>query len=331
VSSLRFTFYVIISLETVIQFNFMDQFLAQLPQTIINGLTLGSVYALIALGYSMVYGVLRLLNFAHGDVYMVGAYIGYGVLLVLLPASGALLPTFLIILVMLLLAMIGAGILGVAIERFAYRPLRKAPRIAPLISALGVSFVLQNLIQLTISPRPLSYGSGTLISTDSGITLADTRIHTARLLVVGVTLALMLGLTYFVRSTRLGRAMRAVSMDLDAAAMMGVNVDQVIAVTFLIGSALAGGAGVLVGIVFFSIQHTMGFLAGLKGFTASVVGGIGNIPGAVLGGLLIGMAEAFASVYISVTFKDAIAFTILVIVLLIRPSGLLGRAVLQKV
>lgn len=309
----------------------MDQFLAQLPQTIINGLTLGSVYALIALGYSMVYGVLRLLNFAHGDVYMIGAYIGYAVLVVLLPASGALLPTFLIILVMLLLAMIGTGILGVAIERFAYRPLRNAPRIAPLISALGVSFVLQNLIQLTISPRPLSYGSGTLIATDAGITLGDTRIHAARLLVVGVTLVLMLALTYFVRSTRLGRAMRAVSMDLDAAAMMGVNVDQVIAVTFLIGSALAGGAGVLVGIVFFSIQHTMGFLAGLKGFTASVVGGIGNIPGAVLGGLLIGLAEAFASVYISVTFKDAIAFLILVIVLLIKPSGLLGRATVQKV
>jgi branched-chain amino acid transport system permease protein len=209
--------------------------------------------------------------------------------------------------------------------------LRNAPRIAPLISALGVSFILQNLIQLTVSPRPLSYGSGTLIPVDAGITLGDTRIHMARVLVIGTTVLLMIALTYIVRGTRIGRAMRAVAIDLDAAAMMGVDVDRVIVVTFLIGSALAGGAGVLVGIVFLSIQHTMGFLAGLKGFTASVVGGIGNIPGAVLGGLLIGMAEAFASVYISVTFKDAIAFVILVIVLLIKPSGLLGRAVAQKV
>lgn len=310
----------------------MDQFLAQLPQTIVNGLTLGSVYALIALGYSMVYGILKLLNFAHGDVYMIGAYIGYAVLIVLLPASGPLLPIPAIILLMFLFAMVGCSVLGVAIERFAYRPLRNAPRIAPLISALGVSFVLQNFIQLTVSPRPLSYGSGTLIPVDAGITFpGDLRVHTARLLVVGVTLVLMVGLTYFIRNTKWGRAMRAVAMDIDAAAMMGVDVDRVILITFVIGSALAGVAGVLVGIVFFSIQHTMGFLAGLKGFTASVVGGIGSIPGAVAGGLLIGMAEAFASVYISVTFKDAIAFLVLVVVLLIRPGGLFGRTLAQKV
>lgn len=309
----------------------MEQFFAQLPQTIVNGLTLGSVYALIALGYSMVYGILKLLNFAHGDVYMVGAYIGYGVLILLIPASGPLLPIPIIVLLMLLAAMLGCALLGITIERFAYRPLRNAPRIAPLISALGVSFFLQNLIQLTVSPRPLSYGSGTLIPIDSGLSIGDLRIHTSRLLLIGITIVLMLALTYFVRSTRLGRAMRAVSMDIDAAAMMGVNVDRVVLVTFLIGSALAGGAGVLVGIVFLSIQHTMGFLAGIKGFTASVVGGIGSIPGAVVGGLLIGMAEAFASVYISVTFKDAIAFAILVIVLLVKPSGLLGRVVAQKV
>lgn len=312
--------------------HFMDQFLAQLPQTVINGLTLGSVYALIALGYSMVYGILKLLNFAHGDVYMIGAYVGYAVLIILMPAAGPLLPIPLIILLMFLLAMIGCAILGVAIERFAYRPLRNAPRIAPLISALGVSFILQNLIQLTVSPRPLSYGSGTLIPVDSGLPLsADLRIHTSRLLVIGTTIVLMVALTYFIRNTKWGRAMRAVAIDIDAAAMMGVDVDRVIVITFMIGSALAGAAGVLVGIVFFSIQHTMGFLAGLKGFTASVVGGIGNIPGAVAGGLLIGMAEAFASVYISVTFKDAIAFVVLVVVLLIRPSGLLGRVIAQKV
>jgi branched-chain amino acid transport system permease protein len=309
----------------------MDQLLAQLPQTIVNGLTLGSVYALIALGYSMVYGILKLLNFAHGDVYMIGAYIGYGVLALLIPASGPLVPLPVVILLMLLCAMVGCALIGFIIERFAYRPLRNAPRIAPLISALGVSFILQNLVQLIISPRPLSYGSGTLIAVDSGVGLGDLRVHTSRLLVLGVTVILMLALTYFVRSTKLGRAMRAVAMDIEAAAMMGVNVDRVILVTFLIGSALAGVAGVLVGIVFFSIQHTMGFLAGLKGFTASVVGGIGNIPGAVIGGLLLGMAEAFASVYISVTFKDVIAFVLLVIVLLLKPSGLLGRSLAQKV
>ena len=309
----------------------MEQLLAQIPQTIVNGLTLGSVYALIALGYSMVYGILKLLNFAHGDVYMIGAYIGYGVLIMLLPASGPLLPIPVIILLMFLFAMVGCAVLGVAIERFAYRPLRNAPRIAPLISALGVSFFLQNIIQLTISPRPLSYGSGTLIPVDSGINIGDLRVHTARLLMVGTTLVLMLILTFLIRSTKIGRAMRAVAMDIDAAGMMGVDVDRVIVATFIIGSALAGVGGVLFGVVFFSINHTMGFLAGLKGFTASVVGGIGNIPGAVVGGLLIGMAEAFASVYISVTFKDAVAFVLLVIVLLIKPSGLLGRAVAQKV
>jgi branched-chain amino acid transport system permease protein len=310
----------------------MDQFLAQLPQTVINGLTLGSVYALIALGYSMVYGILKLLNFAHGDVYMIGAYIGYAVLILLMPASGPLLPIPIIILAMLILAMTGCALLGVTIERFAYRPLRNAPRIAPLISALGVSFILQNLVQLTISPRPLSYGSGTLIPVDSGLNLGpDLRIHTSRLLVIGTTILLMIGLTYFIRSTRWGRAMRAVAMDIDAAAMMGVDVDRVIVITFILGSALAGVAGVLVGIVFFSIQHTMGFLAGLKGFTASVVGGIGHVPGAVAGGLLIGMAEALASVYISVTFKDAVAFVVLVAVLLVRPGGLVGRRLTQKV
>lgn len=309
----------------------MAEFLDLLPRTVLNGLTLGSMYALIALGYTMVYGILKLLNFAHGDVYMVGAYLGYGMILLLVPPTGPVLPRPLIILIMLIVAMAGTSILGVAIERFAYRPLRNAPRIAPLISALGVSFVLQNLVQLVVSPRPLSYGSGTVLPVGAGVTIAGFDISAARLLVILTTIVLMGGLTYFVRATRLGRAMRAVSMDHDAAAMMGVDVDRVVAVTFVIGSALAGAAGVMVGIVFLSISHTMGFLAGLKGFTASVVGGIGNIPGAVLGGLLIGLAESMASVYISITFKEAVAFVILVAVLLIRPSGILGAQIEEKV
>ncbi|MFN8490036.1 MAG: branched-chain amino acid ABC transporter permease [Caldilineaceae bacterium] len=309
----------------------MNHFLSLLPQTLINGLTLGSVYALIALGYSMVYGILRLLNFAHGDIYMIGAYLGYGVLLLTFSDERALLPTALIIIMMLVVAMVGAGIVSVAVERFAYRPLRYAPHIAPLISALGVSFILQNMVQITAGPRPFNYGSGKLIPTTAVLEIGDLKIHYARLLVIGAALLLMLALTYFVQNTRLGRAMRAVSMDLDAAEMMGVNVNQVVVATFFIGAALAGSAGVLVGIVFFSIRHTMGFQAGLKGFTAAVLGGIGSMPGAALGGILLGLVEAFASVYISATFVDAIAFLLLVVILLVRPSGLLGRAVVQKV
>ncbi len=309
----------------------MSYFFSLLPQTLINGLTLGSVYALIALGYSMVYGILRLLNFAHGDIYMIGAYLGYGVILLTFSNEQALLPTALIIVIMLVVAMVGAGIVSIAVERFAYRPLRYAPRIAPLISALGVSFILQNLVQITVGPRPLSYGSGTLIPTAAILEIGSLKIHYARILVIGAAFVLMLALTWFVQRTRLGRAMRAVSMDLDAAEMMGVNVNQVIIATFFIGAALAGAAGVLVGIVFFSIRHTMGFQAGLKGFTAAVLGGIGSMPGAALGGLVLGLVEAFASVYISATFVDAIAFLLLVVVLLVRPSGLLGRAVVQKV
>jgi branched-chain amino acid transport system permease protein len=309
----------------------MDSFLSLLPQTLLNGLTLGSVYALIALGYSMVYGILRLLNFAHGDIYMIGAYLGYGVFVMAFADGESLLPAAAVIVLMLVVAMVGAGAVSVAVERFAYRPLRYAPRIAPLISALGVSFILQNLVQITVSPRPLSYGSGTLIPSDAIFMLGDLRVHGSRILVIGTAVVLMLALTYFVQRTRLGRAMRAVSTDLDAAQMMGVDVNRVVMATFFIGAVLAGAAGVLVGVVFFSIRHTMGFVAGLKGFTAAVLGGIGSIPGAVLGGLIIGMAEAFTSVYISATYKDAVAFIILVLILIIRPSGLMGKPLVQKV
>jgi len=309
----------------------MENFLQLFPQTLVNGITLGSVYALIALGYSMVYGILKLLNFAHGDIYMIGAYLGYGAFVLSFTEEGALIPTALIIVIMLIVAMVGAGVVSVAVERFAYRPLRQAPRIAPLISALGVSFILQNMVQITVSPRPLSYGSGTLIPANAMLNVAGLPVHFSRILVIGATLLMMLGLAYFVRGTRLGRAMRAVSMDLDGAEMMGVDVNQVILATFFIGATLAGAGGVLVGIYLFSIRHTMGFLAGLKGFTAAVLGGIGSIPGAAVGGLLLGLAEAFGSVYISPTFKDAIAFVILLIVLLIRPTGLMGQRIVQKV
>jgi branched-chain amino acid transport system permease protein len=309
----------------------MEVFLQTLPQQLVNGLTLGSVYALIALGYSMVYGVLRLLNFAHGDVYMIGAFIGYFVMTALLPESGPAAFPVGVILLMLAAAMIGCGILGVVIENFAYRPLRNAPRIAPLISALGVSFFIQNAIQLTLGAEFRNYSTEKLIPPGLGIEIGDARLSATRALVIGSAIVLMIVLQYVVKNTRLGKAMRAVSIDREAAAMMGVNVDRVIVFTFFVGSALAGAAGVLTGMVFVRVWHFMGFAAGLKGFTAAVLGGIGNIPGAMLGGLILGLVETFAVGFVSSTYKDVIAFVVLVIVLLLRPRGLLGAKIPQKV
>jgi branched-chain amino acid transport system permease protein len=304
--------------------------------------TLGSLYALIALGYSMVYGILKLLNFAHGDVYMIGAFIGYGVLSLFggpLSPNIALIP---LIVLMFLAAMVGAGFLGVAIERFAYRPLREAPRIAPLISALGVSFFLQNSALLLFGAEFRSYNSfllgsdhpdrfepGPLI--DPVFVVAGVNIQLVQVLVVVTTALLMVALTLLVARTRIGKAMRATSYDREAAAMMGINVDRVIASTFFIGSVLAGAAGVMFGLLFSQVFHLMGFLAGLKGFTAAVVGGIGSIPGAMLGGLVVGLAEAFAAGYLGGQWADITVFGILIAVLLVRPSGLLGTRAIKKV
>jgi branched-chain amino acid transport system permease protein len=302
-----------------------------LTQQIVNGLTLGSVYALIALGYSMVYGILKLLNFAHGEVYMVGAFIGYGVLTVLGGAADPAIAVPLLVVAMFLAAMLGCGLLGVVIERFAYRPLRDAPRIAPLISALGVSFFLQSSALLLFTARFRSYNTPKLISFQTGLDVGPLRISLVRILVICTAVALMAALSLLVGRSRLGRAIRATAFDREAAAMMGVDVDRVIVATFFIGSALAGAGGVMFGLVFSNVYHLMGFTAGLKGFTAAVVGGIGSVPGAMLGGLLIGLAEAFSAGYLSSTFQDLIVFLILVAVMLVRPRGLLGAAVLDKV
>ena len=309
----------------------MEQFLSQLPQQLLNGLTLGSVYALIALGYSMVYGILQLLNFAHGDVYMIGAFIGFGVMTAFLPEAGPLLPSAFIIILMFLAAMLGCGLLGIGIEWFAYRPLRNSPRLAPLISALGMSILIQNAVQLTLTASYRVYRTDKLIPLEAGIDLGPARLSAVRALVIVSAIVLMVVLTYLVRRTQFGRAMRAVALDREAAAMMGVNVDRIIVLTFFLGSALAGAAGVLNGLVFTRVWHTMGFSAGLKGFTAAVVGGIGNIPGAMLGGLVLGLVEAFAIGFISPTFKESITFFALILFLLIRPRGLLGAPVMQKV
>jgi branched-chain amino acid transport system permease protein len=302
---------------------------------LVAGVTHGSVYALIALGYSMVYGILKLLNFAHGDIYMVGAFIGYGILTVFGGPLALSVNVVLLLFLMFLCAMLGGGVLGVAIERFAYRRLRNAPRIAPLITALGVAFFLENSAQLVLGAQYQSYNSFSWTNTAialEGFTLpADARISYAQVIVIAGTLVLMVALTWFVQRTQTGKAMRATSFDREAAAMMGIDVDRVIVITFFIGSALAGAAGVFNCIAYQQLQAYMGFQAGLFAFTAAVVGGIGNLPGAVLGGLLIGLAEAFATGYLSSTFQQAIVFAILIVVMLVRPSGLLGRAAVQKV
>ena len=300
-------------------------------QQLVNGFTLGSVYALIALGYTMVYGILKLLNFAHGEVYMIGAFIGYGVLISLGGPDNPIVPVAVLIPLMFLAAMIGSGLLGVTIERFAYRPLRNSPRIAPLISAIGVSFFLQATALLLFTSRFRSYETAKLVSPSTGIDVGPLRISLIRILVIVSAFVLMILLTLLVNRTKLGKAMRATSSDREAAEMMGINVNRVIVATFFIGSLLAGAGGVMVGLVFGQIFHLMGFLAGLKGFTAAVVGGIGSIPGAMLGGLLIGLAEAFSTAYISSTFQNLIVFGILVAFLLLRPNGILGRPEITKV
>jgi branched-chain amino acid transport system permease protein len=301
-------------------------------QQLVNGLTLGSVYALIALGYSMVYGILKLLNFAHGEVYMFGAFIGYFVLSALGGAASPSIPVAPLLVIMFLAAMLGAGLLGVVIERFAYRPLRNAPRIAPLISAIGVSFFLQASALLLFTAQFRTYDTPQLIDpTEYRVDAGPLHISLTRILVIVSTIGLMIGLTLLVSRSRLGKAMRAVSYDREAATMMGIDADRVIVATFFIGSALAGAAGVMFGLVFERVFHLMGFTAGLKGFTAAVIGGIGNIPGAMLGGLIIGLAESFSTGYISSTFQNLIVFGILIVILLVRPTGLLGSPVLKKV
>ena len=306
---------------------FLDQLVA--------GLTLGSLYGLIAIGYSMVYGILKLLNFAHGEVFMIGSYIGYFVLTWLGGAADPSIPVAATIVLMFLVAMLGAGALGVVIERFAYRPLRekRASRIAPLISALGVSFFLQQLAVILFGSAPKQYNAfafdgGSLFTS---VTIGPFTIQYMQLFVIVTTLCLMVALTIFVARTQVGRAMRATSFDLEAASMMGINVDRVIVVTFFIGSVLAGAAGVMNGLIFQNVTPYVGFQVGLVAFTAAVVGGIGSIPGAMIGGLAIGIGRAFSIGYISSSYQDVIVFAILIGFLLLRPSGLFGTPAPQKV
>jgi branched-chain amino acid transport system permease protein len=302
-------------------------------QLTIDALTLGSVYALIALGYTLVYGVLKLLNFAHGDVFMVGSFIGFGVLQLLGGSSNPAVPTWALLLIITAAAMVGCAVLGVVIERFAYRPLRDAPRIAPLISALGVSFFLANSMQLLFGAEPRNYDTFSLSGGAlylKGIDIGNVRVPLLRIVTIAAALLLMFVLWFLVTRTRMGKAMRATSYDREAATMMGVDIDRVIMFTFVLGSALAGAAGVLFALRV-PTQVSIGFVAGLKGFTAAVIGGIGSIPGAMAGGLLLGFAEAYAQGYISTKWSDLIVFSILIAFMIFRPQGLLGRPDIRKV
>ena len=305
----------------------MTEFLQQL----INGLSLGSIYALIALGYTMVYGILKLLNFAHGDVYMVGAYIGFVVLEIFGGAHDLSVPVVVLLFFMFVAASLGCGYLGVAMERFAYRPLRNAPRIAPLITALGISFVLENTILLLFGGFVRSYNTNAFIPFSTGITIGGVQIDLVQILTIVGSVVMMYGLWLIVNRTTLGKSMRAVASDREAAEMLGIDVNRTIALTFFIGSAMAGIAGVMTGLAINQITNTMGFLAGLKAFTAAVVGGIGSIPGAMLGGIFIGLCESYSASYISSQYSDLIVFGILIATMLVRPQGIFGQRPLQKV
>jgi len=304
---------------------------SQFLQQLINGLSLGSIYALIALGYTMVYGILKLINFAHSEVFMVGAYAGfYSANFFGIEAaerSGAGFPLYLA-LVVLLAAMLTSAVLGVSIERLAYRPVRSAPRLTPLITAIGVSLLLQNLAMLVFSPNPRRYPP---ILKEVRFEVGGVILTNIKLTIFVVTIVLMVGLWFLVQRTWTGRAMRAVSVNLDAAKLMGIDTDRTIMATFAIGSALAAAGGILFGLDQITINPLMGTLTGLKAFVAAVLGGIGNVPGAVLGGLLIGLAEQLVAGYVSPDYRDAITFVILIVILILRPEGILGVVRQEKV
>ncbi len=286
-------------------------------EQIINGLTLGSTYSLIALGYTMVYGILELINFAHSEIYMIGAFIG------LIMVSVYKLP----FIVALLLSMAASCLLGIIIEKIAYKPLRRANRIASLISAIGVSIFLQNAVLMLAGPQARAFPANFNVT---NLRLGNLQISSLQLIILLVSVVLMVGLHLLIQKTRLGQAMRATAQDKETAQLMGIKIDQVVSFTFAIGSALGGAAGVLVGIYFNSADPMMGFFPGLKGFVAAVLGGIGSVPGAMLGGLFLGLIEMLGAVYIS-RYKDAIAFAVLIFILLLKPTGLLSRRIQEKV
>lgn len=296
----------------------MDAFINQFFQQLINGVSLGSIYALIALGYTMIYGIIKLINFAHGDIYMLGAYFGFFATTQL---GLSFVPAIIV-------SMLCAALVGIVIERVAYRPMRNAPRIAILITAIGVSFFLEYGMILLVSPQPRTFPA---VFTPTVYNFGSLVVNSQQIVILVSAIILMVGLTYIVNRTKAGKAMRAVSFDADAARLMGINIDKVISLTFALGSALAAAGGVLVGVYYNSIDPLMGMMPGLKAFVAAVLGGIGIIPGAMLGGIILGVVEAMVSGFFSSTFRDAAAFGILILILLYKPAGLLGKNVREKV
>ncbi len=312
----------------------MSDQLIEFLQQLINGLSQGSIYALIALGYTMVFGVLRFINFAHGDIYMLGAFAGFYLVLKLPGLLGGG-PGFMTATAVLLLAMAICALIGIVIEYFCYRPLRERPKLTILITAIGVSLFLENAGQYVFGADPKSFPE---IITDRAIELPESwgslsllTVTVSQVLVVGVTFVLLFALRFIVLKTKLGTAMRALSFNPVAASLMGINTDVVISFTFGLGSALAGAAGILTSIQQPSIDPLMGINAGLKAFVAAVLGGIGSIPGAALGGVLIGLLEALVVGYVSATYRDAIVFGVLILILVVRPSGLVGKLEREKV
>ncbi|KAF0105237.1 MAG: branched-chain amino acid transport system permease protein [Rhodospirillaceae bacterium] len=304
--------------------------MAYFTQQLINAITLGAIYGLIAIGYTMVYGIIGMINFAHGEVFMIGAFISL-IGFIICGTLGISSAPIAIVLV-LLLAMSFSAVYGWAIERTAYRPLRGSFRLAPLISAIGVSIALQNYVQLAQGARPKPGGQvvsgGFNLFTADGF---DVRVTWLQIIIVLVTVVLMAGFTWVIAKTSLGRQQRACEQDMKMAALLGVNVDRTISLTFVLGAALAAVAGMLFLMYYGVIDFFIGFLAGIKAFTAAVLGGIGSLPGAMLGGLLIGLIEVFWAGYFSSEYKDVAAFAILVLVLIFRPSGLLGKPEIEKV
>ena len=298
----------------------MSEFIQQL----INGLSLGSIYALIALGYTMVYGILKFINFAHGEVFMLGAFTGY----FLAQWFGVDTGNLTMAIIILLLTMVITAVIGVVIEKLAYKPLRRASKLTVLITAIGVSLFLQYSGQLIFGAAPRSFPT---IINDVIFDIAGVKISSNQIVVIISSVLLMLALRVIVMKTKIGTSVRAVSNNMTAASLMGININNTISFTFILGSSLAGAAGILYSINYPSIDPLMGLLPGLKAFIAAVLGGIGNFPGAVLGGVLIGSVETLTVGYISPTFRDAVAFAILIIILIFKPTGLLGKKEIEKV
>lgn len=308
----------------------MSDLLPQLIQQLFNGLSLGAIYALIAIGYTMVYGIIGMINFAHGEIYMIGAYAGLVTLSAIGMSSG--LPVILIVLIMLIVAAAITAAYGFAVEKVAYAPLRGSPRLVPLISAIGMSIFLQNWVALGQGARDMAVPN--LVTGSLQLELSDSFTFNApyaRILIIVTTVILMIALSLFIKYSRMGRASRACSQDLGMANLLGIDTSRVISFTFVIGAMLAAVGGVLIALAIGKLNPFIGFIAGIKAFTAAVLGGIGSIPGAMLGGVLLGLAETFAAAYISSQYKDIVAFALLVLILLFRPTGLLGKPEVEKV